>query len=124
VSFDLGFFAYTPGISEVDIRDSYKAYCGGTEADHSEASSVLAEFVRNLELRYPALSTLDDGEVDGSPWSSEFDQGPTHLIVSMAFSRAPEVGQYIWELLQKFPLVVYDPQADEAFFGSGRLPRS
>jgi hypothetical protein len=122
MSFDLGFFAHTPGMSEADVRDSYRAYCGGTRGDHAEENQLLAEFVRSLELRYPPLSALSDDEVDDSPWSSEFDCGPTHLIVSMAFSKAPEVGQYIWDLLQKFPLIVYDPQADEVFFGTERLP--
>lgn len=122
MSHDLAFFAHAPGISEADIRASYRAYCEGTRADSGTESPELAQFVRALAFRYPSLGALDDAELDGSPWSSDFDQGPTHLIVCMTFSRAAEVGQLIWELLQRFPLVVYDPQADEAFFGSDRLP--
>jgi len=122
VSHDLAFFAHVPGISEADVRNSYRAYCEGLWADSGAESPVLAKFVRALELRYPSLGALEDEKLDGSPWSSEFDRGPTHLIVCMAFSRAAEVGQVIWELLQEFPLVVYDPQADEAFFGTDRLP--
>lgn len=122
MSHDLAFFAHAPGISEADVRASYQGYCEGLRADSGAESPVLAQFVRALELRYPSLAALEDAELDGSPWSSEFDRGPTHLIVCIAFSRAAEVGQFIWELLQKFPLVVYDPQADEAFFGTDRLP--
>jgi hypothetical protein len=121
VSYDLAFFAHAPDISEAEVRASYQAYCEGTRADSGAESPVLAQFVRAVELRYPSLDALDDAELDDSPWASGFDRGPTHLIVCMTFSRAAEVGQFIWELLQQFPLVVYDPQADEAFFGSDRL---
>jgi hypothetical protein len=122
MSHDLAFFEHRPGISEAEVRAAYLAYCRGTEADAGRESPALAAFVQSLESRYPSLGTLSDDELDVSPWSAEFDRGPTHLIVCMAFSRAPEVGQYIWELLQRNPLVVYDPQADEASFGTERLP--
>lgn len=85
MSHDLAFFAHTPGMSEAGVRESYRAYCEGTRADLGAESPMLAQFVRALELRYPSLANLEDNELDGSPWSADFDQGPTHLVVCMTF---------------------------------------
>ena len=122
MSHDLAFFAHVDGLTEEQIRSAYRAYCEGTTADSGVASSILTAFVERLESRYPQLSDLNEEELDSSPWSAEFDRGPTHLIICMAFSRAVDVGQYILDLLQSHPLIVYDPQADQAFFGPQRLP--
>ncbi|MGA7438234.1 MAG: hypothetical protein WBW32_08920 [Luteibacter sp.] len=122
MSFDLALFAHYSGVTDDEVREAYRAYCEGTKADLAEVSPVLAGFVQALEARYPQLQTLTDDEVDSSPWSCDFDQGPTHLILSMVFSRCVEVGEFIGELLKQFPLILYDPQGDEAYFGDNRLP--
>jgi hypothetical protein len=122
MSFDLALFAYYPGITEDDVREAHDAYCMGTQADLARPDPVLTEFVKALEARYPQLDALSDDELDSSPWSSDFGQGPTHLSLCMAFSRCVEVGEFIAVLLKQFPLVVYDPQSDEAYFGNDRLP--
>ena len=53
-----------------------------------------------------------------------FDKGDGHIIVSMVFSRASEVGNFVWELLERHELIVFDPQADKAYLGDNELPES
>jgi len=85
------------------------------KSDNGVIDTTLANFVAALERQYPQLSALREDQLDGSPWSCDFDLGAHHLVVSMSFSKAPEVGNLIHRLLSQHSLVIYDPQSDSAF---------
>lgn len=121
MSYDLGFFAHRQGLTLEDVRKAYRQACAGELPDEGADDATLAQFTAALESRYPQLSALRDDQIDDSPWSCDFDCGPRHLIVSMSFSRAEEVGAYILQLLNTHALVLYDPQSDQAFLGDRAL---
>lgn len=123
MSHDLGFFSIKQGASTSEIRDAYLSSCEGNTPQWP-SSSALQSFVSALENKYPCIDSLSDDEIDDSPWSCDFDKGEGHIIVSMVFSRASEVGNFIWELLEQYELIVFDPQADKAYIGNNELPES
>lgn len=121
MSYDLGFFAPREGLTLEDVRTAYRQACEGELPNEGAADATLAQFAAALESRYPQLSALRDDQIDDSPWSCDFDFGARHLIVSMSFSKAEEVGAYILQLLNTHALVLYDPQSDQAFLGDRAL---
>lgn len=123
MSHDLGFFTYKKGAATEEIRKAYLSSCEGSKVEWP-VDSNFNNFVLALENQYPQISSYPDDEVDNCPWASDFDKGKGHLIVSMVFSRSQEVGNFIWEILQKYKVIVYDPQLDKAFLGNNELPET
>jgi hypothetical protein len=123
MSHDLGFFSVKQGATTAEVRTAYLRSCEGVDPSWP-SSEALKSFISALEGKYPCIDTLDDDEVDNSPWSCGFDKGDGHIIVSMVFSRASEVGNFVWELLERHELIVFDPQADKAYLGDNELPES
>ena len=123
MSHDLGFFSIKQGATTAQVRAAYLNSCDGA-APSWPSSEALKSFISALENEYPCIDTLSDDEVDESPWSCGFDKGEGHIIVSMVFSRAPEVGDFVSGLLEQHELIVYDPQADKAYLGNNELPEN
>ena len=115
MSYDLAFFANRKGLTLEEVRASYQQACAGEAADEEGDDATLQSFVSALERRYPQLSALQAERLDDSPWACDFEQGSRHLIVCMSFRRAEEVGAFIQQLLHTHSIVLYDPQADQAF---------
>ncbi|WP_052737547.1 hypothetical protein [Grimontia sp. AD028] len=123
MSHDLGFFSIKEGATTAEVRAAYLSSCKGAAPSWPQ-SEALKSFISALENEYPCIDTLSDDEVDDSPWSCGFDKSEGHIIVSMVFSRAPEVGNFVWSLLEQHELIVFDPQADKAYIGNNELPES
>lgn len=123
MSHDLGFFSVKRGATTAEVRAAYLSSCEGVDSSWP-SSEALKSFVSALEGKYPCIDTLDDDEVDNSPWSCGFGKGDGHIIVGMVFSRASEVGNFIWDLLERHALIVFDPQADKAYLGGNELPEN
>jgi hypothetical protein len=123
MSHDLGFFSVKQGATTAEVRAAYISSCEGVDPSWP-SSSALKSFISALEGQYPCIDTLSDDEVDNSPWSCGFDKGDGHIIVSMVFSRASEVGNFIWGLLERHELIVFDPQTDKAYLGDNELPEN
>ena len=120
MSHDLGFFSFREGITTTDVRNAYLESCKGGNVSWP-ASASLDNFVQSLEDKYPCIDTLPDEDLDDSPWACGFDKGDGYIIVSMAFSQAEDVGNFIWSLLEKNKLIVFDPQADKAYINDLEL---
>jgi hypothetical protein len=123
MSHDLGFFSLKQGATTSEVRAAYLSSCEGENVSWPP-SAALKSFVSALEKEYPCIDTLNDDVVDESPWSCGFDKGEGHIIVSMVFSRASEVGDFVWGLLEQYELIVFDPQADKAYIGNSELPET
>lgn len=123
MSHDLGFFSVKQGATTAEVRAAYLSSCEGVDPLWS-SSEALKSFISALENQYPCIETISEDKVDNSPWSCGFDRGNGHIIVSMVFSRAPEVGNFIWGLLERHELIVFDPQADKAYLGNNELPEN
>lgn len=123
MSHDLGFFSIKQGTTTAEVRAAYLSSCEGAAPSWPQ-SEALKSFISALENEYPCIDTLSDDEVDDSPWSCGFDKGEGHIIVSMVFSRAPEVGNFVCSLLEQHELIVFDPQADKAYIGNKELLES
>lgn len=123
MSHDLGFFACTQGATTEKIRSVYLSSCEGNNIVWPSDKNF-TNFAQELEYKYPQISSYSDNDVDDCPWSCDFDIGKGHLIVSMVYSRSQEIGNYIWELLQKNQVIVFDPQIDKAYLGNIELPES
>ena len=123
MSHDLGFFSFKKNVSTEEIREAYLHSCEGGAADWP-SSPEFHSFVHALEEKYPEISTYSDDDVDNCPWSCDFDKGDGYVIVSMVFSRAEEIGNYVWDLIQQYPVIVYDPQSDKAYWGEDEIPES
>ncbi|WP_221801521.1 hypothetical protein [Oceanobacter mangrovi] len=123
MSHDLGFFSVKQGATTEEVKAAYLSSCEGAPSSWPQ-SEALKSFVAALESKYPCIDTLSDEEVDNSPWSCSFDKGEGHIIVSMVFSRASEVGNFVWSLLEQHELIVFDPQADKAYLGNNELPEN
>ncbi|KDN26938.1 hypothetical protein VFDL14_18545 [Vibrio fortis] len=123
MSYDLGFFSIKEGVTTAEVRAAYLSSCEGA-APPWPKSETLNSFMSALENEYPCIDTLSDDEVDDSPWSCGFDKGEGHIIVSMVFNRASEVGNFVWSLLEQHELIVFDPQTDKAYIGNNELPES
>lgn len=121
MSYDLGFFSIKQGATTAEVRAAYLNSCEGIPPSWPQ-SEALKSFVSALENEYPCIDTLSDNEVDDSPWSCGLDKGEGHIIVSIVFSRASEVGNFVWGLLEQHELIVFDPQADKAYIGNNELP--
>ncbi|EGL54887.1 hypothetical protein MAMP_01881 [Methylophaga aminisulfidivorans MP] len=121
MSHDLGFFSPKQGATTSEVRAAYLSSCEGENISWP-SSGALTSFISALEKEYPCIDTLNDDEVDESPWSCGFDKEEGHIIVSMVFSRASEVGNFVWGLLERHELIVFDPQADKAYIGNNELP--
>ncbi|RZQ51297.1 hypothetical protein C1E23_20260 [Pseudoalteromonas phenolica] len=123
MSHDLGFFSIKQGATTSEVREAYLSSCEGTSPSWPP-SDALKSFISALETKYPCIDRLSDDEIDESPWSCDFDKGDGHIIVSMVFSRASEVGNFVWGLLEQHELIVFDPQADKAYIGNNELPEN
>ncbi|WP_447895380.1 hypothetical protein [Vreelandella sp. GE22] len=123
MSHDLGFFSVKQGATTAEVRAAYLNSCERVDPSWP-SSEALKSFISTLEGQYPCIDKLSDDEVDNSPWSCGFDKSDGHIIVSMVFSRASEVGNFIWALLERHELIVFDPQADKAYFGNNELPEN
>lgn len=82
----------------------------------ANASSVSADprmqgFARELLGRFPALESLADEELEASPWSMSPEISASHVIMTISWSRAQEVAEYVLGLAAARGLVCFDPQA-------------
>jgi len=95
----LGFFSVRKGVSAAEARDVYLGSCAGEDVLWSSSVS-LETFMSKLQKKYPDLDSLSEEQVDSSHWACGLSKGAGFIIVSMSFSRAAEVGNYICALLE------------------------
>ncbi len=119
----LGFFTFKKGISPGEIREFYSACING-KAPKTDKDPVLDSFHSRLKTRFPQFSEISKEKKEKCPWASDFNKGDQHLVVSITFSKAKAIGYHIWALLQEHKLLVYDPQADKAYYGAEELPET
>ena len=120
MSHDLGLFSIKQGATTSEVRAAYLSCKEGKEVSWPSTSDF-SSFILLLKQKYPNLNSLSNDQVDESPWSSGFIEGQGYIIVSIAFSRASEVGNFIWSLLENNELIVFDPQVDKAYLGANEL---
>jgi hypothetical protein len=109
MSFDLCILASKQESYEEALR-IYHQLCDG-EVPDAEPNAPLEQFSDQLSTVYPELGTLDENEIDDSPWSCDHDRSNVHLIVCIRWDRHAEVSPLILELAKRHQLVVLNPQS-------------
>ena len=115
MSFDLGVWHSTRVLS-ADAADAvYQAVCEGADLprDGSIAPSArVASFIAELNARFPDLDSLNDADVDASPWASGIENSDQHAIFNIWWSAAKRMLAELQSLAANHELVLYDPQAE------------
>ena len=75
------------------------------------ADDRIRGFAQELLGRFPALEGLADDELDASPWSATPEVWASHVIVTISWSRAREVADFVLGAAAARGLVCFDPQA-------------
>jgi hypothetical protein len=119
VSFDLYLWATPSPVTADQASDICSRLARGDQSATTPRPRLL-EFAGELVARYPRLEDLTDPA--GSPWSMSPDATPERVILSMGFSRAPEVSPDILRLASQHGLVCYDPQARQVHHPAQATP--
>jgi hypothetical protein len=75
------------------------------------ADTRVRGFAQELLGRFPALESLADEELPASPWSMTPEVSAGHMIITISWSRAQEVAEFVLGLAAGRGLVCFDPQA-------------
>ena len=111
MSFDL----YVWGSPRPATAQQAERICHELAAGNSRSVSVDARvrgFAQEMLGRFPALESLADEEMEISPWSMTPEVSASHVIMTISWSRAPEVAEFVLGLAARQGLVCFDPQAD------------
>ena len=116
MSFDLGVWYSPRSLDATAAGLVYHALAEGVELPGDApvaASPRVPAFITALGHRYPDLDTLDDAEVDRSPWAGGFEVSECHALLSLRWTAPDEVVLTITALAADHGLVLYDPQGGE-----------
>jgi hypothetical protein len=111
MSFDLAVIHIEEPISAEDAGEIYRRLCDG-DYEVLRLSESIDRFYQELTSRYPNMEELSDEEIDESPWSVSPDVSDGAVMVSIRWSRADDMSDFIKELSTKHGLACYDPQED------------
>lgn len=113
MSFDICVWCAPIPENEKLALEIYSSLCDGDESV-VEPCSRIANFVTDLQFRYPRLESIsnDEGDEKGV-WSTNPEIGAGYVSLTISFSKARVVSEYIIELADKHNLVVFDPQFGE-----------
>jgi len=112
MSFDLGVWKSKTALSRAEAEEIFARLC---DADLSvvEPTADMEQFYAILTTRYPELDDVPESEIDRSPWSVRLDVSDRlrgHVAISIVWSRAKEVADFVRELAAECDLLCYDPQ--------------
>jgi hypothetical protein len=96
-------------LSDGQAAEVYASLCNGSNGVGPAAPEVEA-FYSDLTRKYPEIDTYSDDEIDAGPWSCLLSRSGNHVQMSMVWSRAEEIGAFVFELAKKHDLLLYDPQ--------------
>jgi hypothetical protein len=123
MSFDLGVLSGARRLDPDQARDAYERLAQGAEwSSVLAADDRVAQFVAALSVRWPAIDTLPESELDDSPWSGGFDVSPAHVLLTMRFSAPDTVIEFCLANALALGLNVYNPQ-DGTLYAPGEKPR-
>jgi hypothetical protein len=114
VSYDLAVLAMEEEAADPSTaREMYERCVMSGEHLDGELDQRVVGFYERLRGEFP-----DHGPVTAeSPWmSTPLDAGTDHVAMSLNYSRSDEALAAIERLAQEFRLVIWDPQAGEAYF--------
>lgn len=110
VSFDLAvWFEAASSLTPEAAEEKYARLCDEDLAGVVPSDRVSA-FYRALTATYPEIDTVPDEDIDAGPWTAALDVSPGHVIMSITWSRAEEVGSAVRKLAREHGLVCFDPQ--------------
>lgn len=93
----------------------YVALCKGD--NELQPHPAVDAFYDELTTLHPQIDDWnDEGKVDNSPWSAEFDRSPSYVIVSAVWSQADYVGNLVESLARKHGLAFFDPQSERIVY--------
>jgi hypothetical protein len=123
MTFDLGILSGARRLDPDQAREAYERLCTGTEwSSVLAADDRVAQFVAGLSVRWPDLDSLEQSEVEASPWSGGFDVSPAHVLLAMRFSAPDAVVDFCLATAITLGLNVFDPQ-DGTLYSPGEKPR-
>jgi hypothetical protein len=110
VSFDLYVWGSPhPVTAEQAERICYELAAGNSSS--VGADGRVQGFAQELLGRFPALESLAGVELEASPWSMTPEISASHVIMTISWSRAREVAEFVLALAAGRGLVCFDPQA-------------
>jgi hypothetical protein len=110
VSFDLYVWGSPqPATAEQAERICRELAAGNTSSVNADAR--VQGFARELLGQFPALESLADEELEASSWSMTPEISASHVIMTISWSRAQEVAEFVFALAASRGLVCFDPQA-------------
>ncbi|MCW2915403.1 MAG: hypothetical protein JWN52_3471 [Actinomycetia bacterium] len=110
MSFDL----YVWGSPQTATAEQAERICHELAAENTSSVSADARvqgFAQELLRRFPALESLTDAELEASPWSMTPEISASHVIMTISWSRAQELAEFVLALAARRGLVCFDPQA-------------
>jgi hypothetical protein len=126
MSFDLAVWHSSKPMTDEAAGQYYMTLCQREEPDAPqpliEANPAVAAFVSELTIRYPDLSSFDDDTVDDAVWNADLDVSPGHCIMTIGWSRAEQVYEFVVPLAAKHGLCLYDPQDGKLHPPPGQPP--
>lgn len=112
MSFDLCVWCAPIPENEKLALEIYSSLCDGDESVVEPCSRV-ANFVADLQIRYPRLENLPIEDIEKGVWSMSPDVGAGYVSLTILFSKAQNVAEYVIGLANRYKLVVFDPQFGE-----------
>lgn len=110
MSFDLGIWFEAGPITDEQAAEKYLDLGDGAAPEHPR----VVAFHRDLVERFPDLDDASgDEDVERSPWSAGLSTTPTSVVMTIRWSRAAEVSEFVRRLAGQHELIYHDPQSGE-----------
>jgi hypothetical protein len=112
MSFDLGVWFESEPVTDQQAAGKYQTLCDLDADNAAPTHPQAAAFYRDLTAIFPDLDATADAEAaERSPWTAGLSTTPTSVVMTIAWSRAPEVAQIVRELADQHGLTCHDPQS-------------
>ena len=126
MTFDLGVWRSSPGLSAISASFIYSALCEGKRDPRLlPAAAATTAFYEELVATWPELSTTSSklrisqqSNVD-SPWARPLLRSVDYILMSCKFEHAEIALAFVVVLAGRHGLTVFDPQSEELYAPEG-----
>ncbi len=122
MTFDLGVWKSSPGLSITSASFIYSALCGGQrDARVLRAAEAIASFYEELIATWPEIPAASSKlrnrrtEIVDSPWAAPLLRAEDYVLLSCDFRHAEIALAYVTALAGRHGLTVFDPQSEEVY---------
>lgn len=115
MGYDLAVWHSEKKLTAAEAQKIYELLADGEPSEDVKPDDRLKAFRDQVIAKYPPMDAVAEENADEATWSDESGGSDAYMFLSIAYSKAEAMTEFIFATTKAHGLVCYDPQDEEVY---------